>query len=119
MAKVEFHFGELFPRAGFIVTNLETDSRAVVISLPGERIVEWRSPLKGRNRAALPLMPLNIQQVLPKHRRRLFQRISFGFFEVVMTRTTPINPFLPLKVVECHLPAFWDAEDENPDVLVS
>ena len=28
--KVEFHFGELFPRVGFIVTNLETDSRAVV-----------------------------------------------------------------------------------------
>ncbi len=30
VAKVEFHVGELFPRAGFIVTNLETDSRAVV-----------------------------------------------------------------------------------------
>jgi hypothetical protein len=30
VAKVEFHFGELFPRIGFIVTNLETDSRAVV-----------------------------------------------------------------------------------------
>jgi len=30
VAKVEHHFGELFPRVGFIVTNLETDSRAVV-----------------------------------------------------------------------------------------
>ncbi len=30
VAKVEFHFGELFPRVGFIVTNLETDNRAVV-----------------------------------------------------------------------------------------
>ncbi len=30
VAKVEFHFGELFPRVGFIVTNLEPDSRAVV-----------------------------------------------------------------------------------------
>jgi hypothetical protein len=30
VAKVEFHFGELFPRVGFIVTNLETDSQAVV-----------------------------------------------------------------------------------------
>ena len=30
VAKVEFHFGELFPRVGFIVTNLETGSRAVV-----------------------------------------------------------------------------------------
>jgi hypothetical protein len=28
--KVEFYFGELFPRVGFIVTNLETPSRAVV-----------------------------------------------------------------------------------------
>ena len=30
VGKVEFHFGELFPRIGFIVTNLETPSRAVV-----------------------------------------------------------------------------------------
>jgi hypothetical protein len=30
VAKVEFHSGELFPRDGFIVTNLEPDSRAVV-----------------------------------------------------------------------------------------
>jgi hypothetical protein len=30
VAKVEFHLGELFPRVGFIVTNLETDTRAVV-----------------------------------------------------------------------------------------
>ena len=30
MAKVEFHFGELFPHLGFIVTNVETNRRAVV-----------------------------------------------------------------------------------------
>jgi hypothetical protein len=30
VAKVEFHFGELFPRVGFIVTNLSASSRAVV-----------------------------------------------------------------------------------------
>jgi Transposase DDE domain group 1 len=30
VAKVEFHFGKPFPRVGFIETNLETDSRAVV-----------------------------------------------------------------------------------------
>ena len=30
VAKVEFHCGELFPRVGFIVTNLGTPSRAVV-----------------------------------------------------------------------------------------
>jgi hypothetical protein len=30
VAKVEFHAGELFPRVGFIVTSLDTDSRAVL-----------------------------------------------------------------------------------------
>ena len=30
VAKVEYHAGELFPRVGFIVTNLETPSRAAV-----------------------------------------------------------------------------------------
>lgn len=30
VAKVEFHFGELFPRVGFVVTNFRTSSRAVV-----------------------------------------------------------------------------------------
>src|SRR5713226_4792689 len=30
VAKVEFHLGELFPRVGFIVTNLSLPSRAVV-----------------------------------------------------------------------------------------
>jgi hypothetical protein len=30
VAKVEFHFGELFPRVGFIVTNLETPSQVVI-----------------------------------------------------------------------------------------
>jgi hypothetical protein len=30
VAKVEFHFGELFPRVGFIVTNLTAESRAEV-----------------------------------------------------------------------------------------
>jgi hypothetical protein len=29
VAKIEFHFGELFPRVGFIVASLETESRAV------------------------------------------------------------------------------------------
>jgi Transposase DDE domain group 1 len=30
VAKAEFHFGELFPRVGFIVTNLPASNRAVV-----------------------------------------------------------------------------------------
>jgi hypothetical protein len=30
VAKVEFHFGDLFPGVGFIVTNLDAESRAAV-----------------------------------------------------------------------------------------
>ena len=30
VTKVECHVGELFPQGGFIVTNLEVDTRAVV-----------------------------------------------------------------------------------------
>ncbi len=30
MAKVEHHLGELFPRVGFIVTNMTLPSRSVV-----------------------------------------------------------------------------------------
>ena len=35
VAKVEFHFGELFPRVGLIVTNLETDSRGGAVLQQG------------------------------------------------------------------------------------
>ena len=31
VAKVEFHFGDLFPRVGFIVTNFRTSSRVVAL----------------------------------------------------------------------------------------
>ena len=31
LARAEFHFGELCPRVGVFVTNLEADSRAVVL----------------------------------------------------------------------------------------
>ena len=33
VAKVEFHFGELFPRVRFIVTNLSLPSRAIVLTV--------------------------------------------------------------------------------------
>jgi hypothetical protein len=36
VAKVEFHFGELFPRVGFIVTNLSLPSRPIVGHSVGE-----------------------------------------------------------------------------------
>ena len=43
VAKVEFHAGELFPRVGFIVTNLELPSRAVVRFYNKRSTAEQRS----------------------------------------------------------------------------
>jgi Transposase DDE domain group 1 len=40
VAKVEFHFGELFPRVGFIVTNLALDNRALV-RFYNKRAEQW------------------------------------------------------------------------------
>jgi hypothetical protein len=52
VAKVEWHFGELFPRFGFIVTNLRRKSKHVVefYNKRGtceQRIKEWKGALKG------------------------------------------------------------------------
>jgi len=50
VAKIEFRYDELFPRVGFIVTTLETDSRAVVrfYRAPGQiwRVQRVRFPLR-------------------------------------------------------------------------
>ena len=52
VAKVEWHFGELFPRVGFIVTNLHRKSKNVV-DFYNKRgtceqwIKEWKGALKG------------------------------------------------------------------------
>jgi hypothetical protein len=65
VAKVEFHFGELFPRVGFIATNLETDSRAVVRFYNKRGTAEqWIKEGKGR-----PLGPVKMTQ-LSCHRFR-------------------------------------------------
>ena len=55
VAKIEFHFAELFPRVGFIVTNLETDSRAVVRfynKLGNDGTVDQGRQASGENDAA-------------------------------------------------------------------
>ena len=50
VAKVEFHVGELFPRVGFIVTNL---------SLPSRAVVRYQGALDGGKRAVgTPLISL-------------------------------------------------------------
>lgn len=40
VAKVEFHFGALFPRAGFVITNLTSLSRKVVRIYKGRGTAE-------------------------------------------------------------------------------
>lgn len=47
VAKMEFHFGELFPRVGFIVTNLSLPSRAVFDS-----IISGARPRNGSRKAS-------------------------------------------------------------------
>ena len=52
IAKVEWHFGELFPRVGFIVTNLRRKSEHVVEfynqrGTAEQCIKEWKGALKG------------------------------------------------------------------------
>ena len=42
MAKAEFHFGELFPVVGFIVTNLATSSPPT--SNPGSNVAFAKPP---------------------------------------------------------------------------
>jgi hypothetical protein len=53
VAKVEWHFGELFPRVGFIVTNLRRKSKHVIEfynqrGVAEQRIKEWKGALKGK-----------------------------------------------------------------------
>jgi hypothetical protein len=61
VAKVEFHFGESFPRVGFIVTNFQTSSRAVVHLLQqarNGRAVDQGGQAGGRDDATfLPPLP--------------------------------------------------------------
>jgi hypothetical protein len=64
VAKVEFHFGELFPRVGFIVTNLSAPNRAVVRFYNKRGMAEqWnqRGHAGGRDDAAF-LSPLSRQR---------------------------------------------------------
>ena len=64
VAKVEFHFGELFPRVGFIVTNLETPEPgggAVLQQARDGRAVDQRGQASGEDDAtelsSFPLKP--------------------------------------------------------------
>ena len=58
VAKVKFHAGQLFPRVGFIVTNLELPSRAVVRFERDGRAVDQRRQAGGQlDPSFLPSFP--------------------------------------------------------------
>ena len=79
VAKVKFHFGELVPRGGFIVTNLETDSWAVV------RFYNKRGTL---------------EQWIKECKAVKMTRLSCHRF-----RSNPVR--LWLSVIACHLGNLW------------
>jgi hypothetical protein len=60
VAKVEHHAGELFPRIGFVVTNLETPSGGAVLQQAGHgRAVDQGGQAGGKDDAAeLPPVPV-------------------------------------------------------------
>ena len=55
VVKVAFHFGELFPRVGFIVTDLATSSRAVVrfYNRRGMLVADQLAAAAGENRRTI------------------------------------------------------------------
>jgi hypothetical protein len=61
VAKIEFHSGELFPRVGFIVTNLETNSRGSAVLQQaghGRAVDQGRQAGSEDDAAELPSVPV-------------------------------------------------------------
>jgi hypothetical protein len=77
VAKVEFHFGELFPRVGFIVTNLETDSRCggAVLQQAGHGGTVDQGRQAGGEDHAAELPPVPVQRGAAMAER---DRLQFG-----------------------------------------
>ena len=82
VAKIEFHFGKLSPRMGFIVINLEADSRAVVRFYNKRGTAEqWIKEGKqaGRQNDPLVVPPFPLQRgaaVAEPHRLQLEQPVA-------------------------------------------
>ena len=74
VAKVEFHFGELCPRVGFIVTNFQTSNRAVVRFCDQRATAEhlrraWRQSGPGGKDVTTIIANPPADQTLPMKRR--------------------------------------------------
>ena len=81
VAKVECHFGELFPRVGFIVTNLTAASRAVVRfynkrGTAEQWIKEGKQAVKMTRLSCSPLSRQRGAAVAERHRLQLGQPMA-------------------------------------------
>jgi hypothetical protein len=74
VAKVEFHSGELFPRVGFIMTNLETDSRAVVRFYKRGTAEQWIK--EGKH--AVKMTPLSCHRFRSNEVRLWLSQIAYN-----------------------------------------
>ena len=117
VAKVEFHAGELFPRVGFIVTNLETPSRAVVRfynkrGTPEEWIKEGKQAVKmtrlschrfrsNQARLALSLLAYNLGNLW--RRLALPKRIENWSLTSLQQRLVKHARYYWLLLAESHL----------------
>ena len=101
VAKVEFHFGELFPRVGFIVTNLETDSRAVV-RFYNKRGTAERSIKEGKQ--AVKMTRLSCHRFRSNEVRLWLSLIAYNLGN--LWRGCPLGPVLPKKIGNWSLTSF-------------
>jgi len=97
-AKVEFHAGELFPRVGFIVTNLETDSRAVVRFYNQRGTAEqWIK----EGKQAMKMTRLSCHRFRSNEVRLWLSLIAYNLGN--LWRGGPLGPVLPLRVANWSL----------------
>ncbi len=93
VAKVQFDAGELFPRVGSIVTNLETDSRAVVrFCNPPGTAAQWIK----EGKQAVKMTRLSCHRFRWNQVRRWLSRIASNLGNLWPGR--PLGRVLPLRV---------------------
>jgi hypothetical protein len=99
VAKVEFHAGELFPRVGFIVTNLETDSRAVVrfYNIKRGTAEQW---IKERKQA-VKMTRLSCHRFRSNEVRLWLSVIAYNLGN--LWRGCPLGPVLPRRIEKWSL----------------
>jgi hypothetical protein len=116
VAKVEFHFGELFPRVGFIVTNLEGDSRAVVRFYNKRGTAEqWIK----EGKQAVKITRLGCHRFRPNEVRLWLSVIAYNLGNLwrrlaLPTGTEKYAGAFPAETVRCMLPVGREIKIEIP-----